>query len=109
VQTQSRVAATQEPLWEPPNGAGQGSRSRAAQETPVESVDTAPVGVPWEGTSFSQAVGVAGGGLYSWDDPEEMEATGENARSLSKVKFNGRNATMRVSELRQIHQREVGS
>jgi hypothetical protein len=30
----------------------------------VEAVDTAPVRVPWEETSFSQAVGVAGGGFY---------------------------------------------
>jgi hypothetical protein len=64
VQTRSRVAATQEPLWAPPNGAGQGSRSQASQEPPVEAVDTAPVRVPWEETSFSQAVGVAGGGFY---------------------------------------------
>jgi hypothetical protein len=75
----------------------------------VESVDTAPVGVPWEGTSFSQAVGVASGGFYNWDDPEEMEATGESARGFSKVKFNWKNATMRVSELHQIQQREVGT
>jgi hypothetical protein len=54
-------------------------------------------------------VGVAGGGFYSWDDPEEMGATGESAWGFFKVKFNGRNATMRVSELRQIHQREVGT
>jgi hypothetical protein len=38
-----------------------------------------------------------------------MEATGESARGFFKVKFNGRNATMRVSELRQIHQRKVGT
>jgi hypothetical protein len=109
VQTRSRVAATREPLWEPPNGAKQGSRSQASHEPPVEAVDTAPVGAPWEGTSFSQAVGVAGGGFYSFDDPEEMEVTGEGAQGFSKVKFNGKNATMRVSELRQIHQREVGT
>jgi hypothetical protein len=36
-----------------------------------------------------------------------MESTGESARGFSKVKFDGQNATMRVSELRQIHQREV--
>jgi hypothetical protein len=65
VQTRSRVAATQEPLWEPSNGAGEGSRSQVSQEPPVEAVDTAPVRVPWEGTSFSRAVGVAGGGFYS--------------------------------------------
>jgi hypothetical protein len=67
------------------------------------------VRVPWEGTNFLQAVGVAGGGFYSWDDPEEMEATVKSARGFSNVKFNGKNATMRVSELRQIHQREVGT
>jgi hypothetical protein len=109
VQTQSRVAAMHESLWEPPNGAGQGSRSQASQEPPVKSLDAAPVRVPWEGTSFFQAVGVAGGGFYSWDDLEEMEATRESARGFSKVKFHGKNATMRVSELRQIHQREVGT
>jgi hypothetical protein len=52
-------------------------------------------------------VGVAGGGFYSWDDPEKMEAMGKSARGFSKVNFNGRNATMRVSELRQIQQQEV--
>jgi hypothetical protein len=54
----------------------------------VEAVASAPVGVPYEGTNFSQAVGVASGGFYSWDDTEEMEATGKGARGFSKVKFN---------------------
>jgi hypothetical protein len=47
--------------------------------------------------------------IVAQNDLKEMEATGESVWGFSKVKFNGRNATMRVSELRQIHQREVGN
>jgi hypothetical protein len=39
--------------------------------------------------------------------PYLIMQTPESARGFSKVEFNGKNATMRVSELRQIHQREV--
>jgi hypothetical protein len=102
VQTRSRVAATQEPLWGLPEGAGHGGGLQYTQEPLVEAVEAAPVGVFWRGTSFSQAVGVAGGGFFSWDEPEEMEGPGERARSSSRVKFNGKNTTMRVSKLRQV-------
>jgi hypothetical protein len=36
-----------------------------------------------------------------------MEGLGERARSSSGVKFNEKNLQMRVSELKQVHQREV--
>jgi hypothetical protein len=84
-------------------GDGSGSGLQDRWEPSVESVETAPVGVPGKGTSFLQAVGVAGGGFFSWDEPEEMEGLGERVRSSSGVKFNGKNSQMRVSELKQVH------
>jgi hypothetical protein len=107
VQTRSRVAAAQEPLWEPPVEALSGSRLQDRWEPSVEAVETAPVGVPEREGGFSQAVGVAGGGFFSWDKPDEMEGLGERARNSAAVKFNGKNSQMWVSKLKQIHQREV--
>jgi hypothetical protein len=103
VQTRSRVAAVQEPLWEPPVGAGSGSGLQDRWGPSVEAVEIAPVGAPERGTSFSQAVGVAGGEFFSWDEPEEMEELGGRTLSSSAVKFNRKNAVMRVSELKQVH------
>jgi hypothetical protein len=59
------------------------------------------------GTSFLQAEGVAVGEFSGWDEAEEMEGRGAKGPSSSLVKFNGNNAVMRTSELRQVHQREV--
>jgi hypothetical protein len=67
------VAAAQEPLWEPPIGAGHGSGLQDTREPLVEAVETAPVGAPVRGTSFLQAEGVAGGEFSGWDEAEEME------------------------------------
>jgi hypothetical protein len=60
------------------DGSGSGLQDR--WEPLVEAIEIAPVGVPEKGASFSQAVGVAGGGFFSWDEPEEMEGLGERAR-----------------------------
>jgi hypothetical protein len=94
-------------LWEPPVGAASDSGLQDAREPAAEAVKTAPVGVPERGGSFSQAVGVAGGRFFGWEEMEEMEELGGRTLSSSAVKFNGKNAVMRVSELKQVHQREV--